>query len=374
MKKELRDKDSDDTGKMSPEALHEFAAAMTKQGPAEIVLKAWADQLAAPVGLFVRAEDERFYSYSRSAFSPRFCQMIRQSPSGEAACMKCDLAVAKRCEASKKTIVYKCWTGLTDVAVPITYQGTVLGVVFSGQVRVDPSPPDSQILESLQRLGISREEWMKAFSEVRVSSQVEFQMFIKAVEQIAEDVASALTRPSHVYAVDNIECVNELTPELISYLKHHESDIEKLPWDVFEHLIAELFASWGYTSVHLVGRSKETAADVIAVERPSKCGVALRYFIEVKRRKDRIGVEIIDRVIGAVARERSRWGWHIAMICSAADFADFRNTTKRELSLRGVEIRGPKEIQQWLRDYQLTDRGLWLPKEVALKPVTPEAL
>jgi hypothetical protein len=113
-----------------------------------------------------------------------------------------------------------------------------------------------------------------------------------------------------------------------------------------------------------------TAADILAVEKPLSTGVALRYFVEVKRTRQKVGIEVVDRVYGAMVRERPRWGWHVAMICSVAGFKDFREEQPNELRLRGVELRGPKDILGWLRDYRLSGKGLWLPKSIALERVS----
>lgn len=61
-----------------------------------------------------------------------------------------------------------------------------------------------------------------------------------------------------------IETVKRLTPDLIAYLQSHEIDLDKLRWDVFEHLVAEFFASWGFQDVRLVGRNSKTSADIFA--------------------------------------------------------------------------------------------------------------
>ncbi len=161
--------------------------------------------------------------------------------------------------------------------------------------------------------------------------------------------------------IDIISAVSHLSVHLIQHLKMNPSDIQKLHWAVFEHLIAEFFASWGYEDVRLVGRDSSTSADIFAVQKIDPAGVRIRYYVEVKRRKDKIGVDVIDRVYGAMDIEKPLHGWHLAMIVSVVGFKEIKKYTRLELSMKGVELRDREAVVSWLRDYKPTDRGLWLP-------------
>lgn len=160
---------------------------------------------------------------------------------------------------------------------------------------------------------------------------------------------------------DVIEKAKELTPYLIAYLKNHEDDLRKLSWQVFEHLIAEFFASWGYEDVHIVGRNPQTAADIFAMQKSDASGVKIRYFIQVKRWKNRVGVEVVDGVIGAILAERERFGWNLGMIVTITDFKKMKKYNPQQLSMLGIELRNGDDVRRWLQDYQLHKQGLWLP-------------
>ncbi len=160
---------------------------------------------------------------------------------------------------------------------------------------------------------------------------------------------------------DILEKSKELTPYLIAYLKNNENDLQKMSWQVFEHLIAEFFASWGYKDVRIVGRNPQTAADIIALRKPDASGVEIRYFIEVKRWKNRVGVEVVDRVVGALLAEREKFGWHLGMIVSLADFKKMEKYKPSQLSMLGIELRNGDDVRCWLQNYQFHQKGLWLP-------------
>ena len=183
---------------------------------------------------------------------------------------------------------------------------------------------------------------------------------LKGFVEEGEDAPEGLTEHP-IELVDIVSAVSRLSVHLIQHLKLNPADIPKLPWDVFEHLIAEFFASWGYEEVRLVGRDSNTSADIYAVQKVDPIGVRIRYYVEVKRWKDKIGVDVIDRVYGAVQAERPKHGWHMAMIVSLVGFKEFKKYSRVELTLKGIELKDRDAVTSWLRDYRPTDKGLWLP-------------
>ncbi len=158
-----------------------------------------------------------------------------------------------------------------------------------------------------------------------------------------------------------VETMRKLTPELIRHLKTHESDLTKIHWRVFEHLVAEFLASRGFSDVRLVGANAQTGADIYAVLKVDQIGIEHRYFIEVKRWRDKVGVEVIDRVYGAFLAERERMGWHAAVIVSVAGFKEIKKYTPYQLKMMGIEMKDREDLLRWLRDYEEREDGLWLP-------------
>ncbi len=187
-------------------------------------------------------------------------------------------------------------------------------------------------------------------------------------ERIQDTLERETAAKSTIELVDVIEATKVLTPHLINYLKEHKTELQRLPWEVFEHLIAEFLTSWGYQDVRLVGRDPNTAADIYAVTKADPSGIPIRYFIEVKRAKAPIGVTVINAVYGAFMQERPAIGWHVAMVVSLAGFRDFARTTHQELALMGVELRDYDTIKMWLSDYRPSDKGLWLPNPLRNLP------
>ncbi len=162
---------------------------------------------------------------------------------------------------------------------------------------------------------------------------------------------------------ETLESIRELSVELLLYLKDHPDNLIKLPSNIFEQLVAECLASKGFDEIKLVGKNPHTAADIFAIEKSSKSGSRIRYFIEVKRWKDKVGVEIIDRIYGAFQSEKITWGWHIAMVVSLAGFKKMFKYSPRILELMGVELRNKDDVVAWLNDYRPSDKGLWMPPD-----------
>ena len=86
---------------------------------------------------------------------------------------------------------------------------------------------------------------------------------------------------------------------MIAHLKSHKDDIERINPEVFEHLVAEFLAAGGFDDVRLVGRNRRTQADIFAATKVGAFGVPMRLFVEAKRWRNRVGMEVINQVFGA---------------------------------------------------------------------------
>ena len=217
----------------------------------------------------------------------------------------------------------------------------------------------NEIAEHFQRSSSwVRQRQARALRKLRnVPSLESMRSFIEwKREQLDKDGAS----PVELLPV--IETVTQLTPALIEHLRSQSHDLENLRWDVFERLVAEFFASWGWEDVRLVGRNNKTSADIFAAYIINPIGVKIRYFVEVKRWKYKVGVGIIDQVYGAMISERPAYGWHAAMIVSIVGFKDFEKYSRESLTLKGIELKDQNDLLMWLKGYKPNKNGLWLPR------------
>lgn len=141
-------------------------------------------------------------------------------------------------------------------------------------------------------------------------------MFLTSPEELQRLFAQKVSAQRRIELVPVIESFKKLEPSLIAHLQRHNDDLIKIHPTVFEHLIAEFLASRGFTDVRLVGRNPKTSADIFAMHFNRGLNIPQAYFIELKRWKEKIGIQVIDEVWGALFTERPRYGWHAAIIVS----------------------------------------------------------
>jgi HJR/Mrr/RecB family endonuclease len=170
-----------------------------------------------------------------------------------------------------------------------------------------------------------------------------------------------IERQPPLHVTDVLDTVKKLTPELIYYLKTNETNLDKIPPDVFEHLIGEFLLQRGFDEVRLVGRDSKTSADILAVKTVAPIESEVRYYVEVKRWKKKIGIEVVNSVYGAMLLEQPEFGWSAAMIVSLAGFKENRKTTALKLRKLNLVLKQRDDIVRWLREYAPRSNGLWLP-------------
>jgi hypothetical protein len=158
-----------------------------------------------------------------------------------------------------------------------------------------------------------------------------------------------------------IERIKRLEPSLIAHLQQHNDDLVRINPVLFEHLFAEFLAARGFDDVRLVGRNARTSADIFAAKFIPGPEILIKLFVEVKRWKDTIGIEVINQVLGAFMSERERFGWNAALIVSVGGFKEFEKWSREELALKGLFLKDRGDLLQYLDGYRQHANGLWLP-------------
>ena len=108
----------------------------------------------------------------------------------------------------------------------------------------------------------------------KISSSRARQLFLRARRKFLNAISETRKDAGEVLAdvKQAIQEAKSLTPQLIEFLKNQPTQLKHLHWQVFEHLIGEFFASWGFSDVCLVGKNPNTAADIFAMQRLSPLG------------------------------------------------------------------------------------------------------
>lgn len=213
----------------------------------------------------------------------------------------------------------------------------------------------AQRYDLAERLGITPETLRVRAYRIRLSLETALQDCLKNLS--TQD--STERRVAELVPV--IEQVRQLQPSLISHLKQNIDDLVKINPSVFEHLFAEFLAVQGFDDVRLVGRNPKTSADIYAAKYSIGADIPVRIFVEVKRWKAAIGIEVINQVLGAYIGERERFGWNAALIVTVGGFRDFEKWSREELALKGLFLKDRDDLLRYLDGYRQHSNGLWLP-------------
>lgn len=205
-----------------------------------------------------------------------------------------------------------------------------------------------------RRLGVSVETLRVRAYRIRLALQ-------NTVDNCLEKMAGAATTRRIAELIPVIEQVKQLQPSLISHLKQNHDDLLKISPLLFEHLFAEFLAEQSFDDVRLVGRNPHTSADIYAARHLVGPNIPIRLFVEVKRWKTKIGIEVINQVLGAYLGERERFGWNAALIVTVGGFRDFDKWSREELALKGLFLRDRNDLLRYLEGYKQHPSGLWLP-------------
>jgi AraC-like DNA-binding protein/ligand-binding sensor protein len=139
-------------------------------------------------------------SQGRSSPSPstHFCDLVHGfGAHEETTCARSDKPAKERCRATRRSQVYPCHVGLTDIAVPVICEERYLGTLFSGQVLTVPPTPEGfahvkQALEGQPHIDLARLE--EAYFHVPVVTTAQLAEMVRMLEVFARYLANAWKR------------------------------------------------------------------------------------------------------------------------------------------------------------------------------------
>lgn len=176
-------------------------------------------------------------------------------------------------------------------------------------------------------------------------------------QQALRQVLESWTKHAVNLTPSLIASVRDVSWQYIAWLQNHVSTLDRVAWEAFEHIIAEVFASNGFR-VDITARTRNASADLIAI-RTDEFGVETRYLVECKRYAStrKVGLDVVNAVIGAARRADVD---HAFLVTSSAFTADVRAEESRFRDLR-LHLRDGRDVVEWLAEYTpRDDEGLWL--------------
>ncbi|HOC68706.1 MAG TPA: PocR ligand-binding domain-containing protein [Candidatus Hydrogenedentes bacterium] len=117
-----------------------------------------------------------------------FCQRLRTFPEGARRCWNCDIRWVRRAARTKRTHVYQCHAGLTDIVVPIVVRGEYAGRIMTGQLLRRGTNVDgfAEIWGRVKDVGaLEGAELKEAYRELRSVTDAELRRIVSVLEGAA---------------------------------------------------------------------------------------------------------------------------------------------------------------------------------------------
>lgn len=125
-----------------------------------------------------------------------FCEdLTRTSSEGGPRCQECELRAMHKAQRNDEPVIFTCWNGLYDCAIPISCKGQTLGYFLCGQILMD-APDLVRYAETAREIEVNPDSYLDALAEVR---RVDFGFYEASVQSmhvlagmIAEQAAAAI--------------------------------------------------------------------------------------------------------------------------------------------------------------------------------------
>jgi PAS domain S-box-containing protein len=139
-------------------------------------------------GLAVVAFDKEKTFTKEINFNDFCMKYTRGSKKGLAKCLECDFSNAETAIATGKPAIYKCHSGLYDLAVPIMLEDEMIGSILCGQVLTEE--PDFEHFKKIAKeYEINEDEYIEAVKKVQIISEEK----IKAAASMLFNLAKSLS-------------------------------------------------------------------------------------------------------------------------------------------------------------------------------------
>ncbi len=177
-----------------------------------------------------------------------YCAIARQLPGRAELCYESDDAGGRAAMKTGKPVVYRCYCGFVECAVPIMINGHYLGAMISGQVKVEEEKECSipHILENYQTLHDNPKLAVLHESAKRMS----YERFVSIAETLF-NVASYLVEQAHATNIQRelhekeLELTNELRKSVEMERSLHEAEFKALSYQISPHFLFNVLNTIG---------------------------------------------------------------------------------------------------------------------------------
>jgi YesN/AraC family two-component response regulator len=121
-----------------------------------------------------------------------FCSIIQSTEQGMARCLDSDRQGLARARKRNSYCMYRCHASLTDVSIPLIYEGSELGAIYTGQVMLEQQTNDSfnRLFNDLRDLNLDYDRLKKAYFKVKVVPRERLSFYVKLLTLIANYIVT----------------------------------------------------------------------------------------------------------------------------------------------------------------------------------------
>lgn len=111
------------------------------------VLQEMQDSFSTVTKLAMVIVDYRGKPVTRYSNFTDYCMHMRNNSLCRKLCYDSDAYAGIKAARNSSPYIYTCYSGLTDIAIPIVFQGHMLGTILAGQVRIEGEPFPEHVLD-----------------------------------------------------------------------------------------------------------------------------------------------------------------------------------------------------------------------------------
>lgn len=138
-------------------------------------------------GIKIAIYDNNFKEVlSYPAENSAFCKLMEMDNSLTGKCDDCNANLCHKCAVQKKTIVYKCHAGLTEVISPLDIDGVTVGYVIYGQITNEANREKfiTEVKNNCKDYGLSEEEIEKSLKKIKYCNESEISATLEIINAL----------------------------------------------------------------------------------------------------------------------------------------------------------------------------------------------
>ncbi|MDD5727434.1 MAG: PocR ligand-binding domain-containing protein [Victivallales bacterium] len=124
----------------------------------------------------------------------KVCWMLRNCKEGRQKCLECDRRHFHQAASQGKPLIYRCYAGFWDMAVPVFVQGRHIATISSGQVLSEPASAQGfqKLCRQLKWWNVSEEKLRKAYESAPYLPKETLQYVMRLLEVFAHQLCESL--------------------------------------------------------------------------------------------------------------------------------------------------------------------------------------